>query len=255
MVKNLIFIFLFLSQVSFAIEVDEIIPEPKKEDLIFNNEFDNVLAPFTSQSSLITLGGLFATYVVYKDSLETSRAKNFNERKESKPWRSTADTLGWGILPATYAGIMAYNYYSGDKKEKNESLRNSEYLIKSVVYTALTTFAMKLSINQGRPKDRLKKDSFPSGHASSSFAFSTAIWMLHGPYWGSFATAVAGVVTYSRIDDGSHYYHDSIFGAALGISYAIGIYNNHFKRDLPFTFAFLPGPRGDGMGGLVSYEF
>ena len=79
--------------------------------------------------------------------------------------------------------------------------------------------------------------------------------MAHGPYWGAFATAIAGWISFSRIDDGSHYYHDSVFGAALGVSYAWGIYNNHYRRNLPFKFALAPSNDLKGLAATYSLKF
>jgi membrane-associated phospholipid phosphatase len=235
------------------------ISKPNRYQLFFNNEFDNMIAPFTYQSSAILLGGGLATYLVFKDKFEEKRQnRTYRKWKRRKLWSTVGDTLGWGVLPIAYLSLKAIQNYLDSNENKasieRRSLRwqNAEYVTKTVAFTALTTFALKLTTNQGRPKDRLKKDSFPSGHASSSFAFSTAVWLAHGPYWGTSATLVAGWISFSRIDDGSHYYHDSIFGAALGASYAWGIFTNHYRRNLPFKFAV--GPSQDLKGLTASYS-
>ena len=242
----------------------DVIEEPTRYDLFFNNEWDNILAPFTYQSSAFLLGGGYLTYVVFKDDFEERRLKNLNrqyERGGKKGWVKLGDTLGWGALPVAFLGIQYFRELALDesssqyKKESEKIWQDAEYVTKSVVYTALMTFTMKSLISQPRPKDRLKRDSFPSGHASSSFAFSTAIWLSQGYKWGLFSTAIASWITLSRIEDGSHYYHDSLFGAALGISYAVGIYNNHYRRNLPFSFAVAPTADGEGAYGMLSYRY
>lgn len=177
-----------------------------------------------------------------------------------KKWVKTGDLLGWGALPITYFAIQGLkNAFTEDTKENQKIIQSrwneTEYVTKSVIYTALATFTMKMLISQGRPKDKLKRDSFPSGHASSSFAFSTAIWLAHGYKWGLLSTALASWISFSRIEDGSHYYHDSLFGAALGFSYAWGIYNNHFRRNLPFSFAVAPVSDGRGAQLTALYTF
>lgn len=240
-------------------EVIDLIDKPKKSDLLFNNELDNLIAPFTNQSSIFMLTGATAGYIVYKDDFEEKRNNRWRRKEKKKLWRSIGDTLGWGLLPVGYAiGMGLYGNSLENKDGQSKVYRDIEYVAKSVVYTSLATFALKLTVDQRRPKDRLKKDSFPSGHASSSFAFSTAIWLVHGPYAGAAATAVASWVAYSRIDDGSHYYHDSIVGAVLGMSYAWGIYNNHYRRKLPFQFTFQPkynGNKLDGLHGTITYSY
>lgn len=272
--RNLRFIILILGVLSFtntlarvdgeATKALDIIDKPDRYDLFFNNEWDNALAPFTYQSSVFLLSGGYLTYLVFKDDFEEKRQRNYEKQYKKggeKNWVKIGDTLGWGALPVAFLGIQALrttfmeNQTLEDKKAIEEVWQDAEYVTKSVVYTALMTFTMKTLISQGRPKDRLKQDSFPSGHASSSFAFSTAIWLTQGYKWGIFSTLVASWISYSRIEDGSHYYHDSIFGAALGISYALGIYNNHYRRNLPFSFAVAPTSNMDGAYGRFTYNF
>jgi len=163
--------------------------EPNRYQLFFNNEWDNALAPFTYQSSIILLSGAMATYLVFKDNFEEKRkARLFRRWKRKKLWSTVGDTLGWGVLPVAYLSLKALQNYLDDGEDKAAQERrtirwqNAEYITKSVAYTALATFALKMTVSQGRPKDSLKRDSFPSGHASSSFAFSTAVWLAHGPW-------------------------------------------------------------------------
>jgi membrane-associated phospholipid phosphatase len=248
--KILLIMLLLLGPFKILAEED-IVPEPKKDELIFNNELDNIIAPFTYHSSAVMFLGGLGTYLVFEDNYREKKKRRIDDG--DKPWRDIGDALGWGPLPLFYAGIMGTSYLFSDDRANGQYGKKTEYVLKSVIYTALATFTLKTLIDQRRPKDKLKEDSFPSGHASSSFAFSTAIWMVHGPYWGSLATALAAWVSYSRIDDGSHYWHDSVFGMTLGISYALGIYNNHFKRELPFQFAVVPVHKG--LGASLSYEF
>ncbi len=231
----------------------EMIAAPNGRQLIFDNELDNVIAPFTYHSSLLLLAGGVVSYLTYSRNFNDQRERNWaKEGNRSKPWREVGDFLGWGALPISY-GLIQYG--STTWGENLHALTNTEYVGKSVVYSALATFALKNLVRQGRPKDKYKNDSFPSGHASSSFSFSTAVWLLHGPGWGIFSTALATWVTYSRIDDGSHYYHDSIAGATLGAAYAIGIYNNHYHRRLPFLFTLTPIDNLGGLKASIAFGF
>ncbi len=240
----------------------DIIDRPDRYDLLFNNELDNLLAPFTHQSSVFLLSGGYLTYLIFQDDFQERKIRNYErqlyKRNGEKKWVKLGDLLGWGALPLGFLGIQAlrYNFTDGlTKKDKKLISQDTEYVIKSVVYTALMTFTIKTLTNQPRPKDNAKKDSFPSGHASSSFAFSTAIWLSQGYKWGIPATLLASWISFSRIKDGSHYYHDSMFGAALGVSYAIGIYNNHYRRNLPYSFSVVPTPTLDGAAGTLTYQF
>lgn len=219
-------------------------------DLIYGDEWDNAVAPFTYTSGLILLGGAVASYLIYRDDFlpKSNREEGRRDAKDEN-WTQAGDFVGWGVLPLTYVAIMGSNYYFNDGGD--QSLYKIEYMTKTILYTGLSTLALKLLVTQRRPEDRSRGDSFPSGHASSAFAFSTGIWMLHGPYWGAAATAAATWISYSRIYDGSHYWHDTVFGAALGTAVAYGIYQNHYNRGLPFSFFAYPT---DG-GGHASMNF
>ncbi|MER7013811.1 phosphatase PAP2 family protein [Saccharopolyspora sp. NPDC000359] len=57
--------------------------------------------------------------------------------------------------------------------------------------------------------------SFPSGHAASAAAFTTAVTM-ESPLLGAAVLPVAAAVAYSRVHVGVHWPTDVVFGAAIG---------------------------------------
>ncbi|TDD88559.1 phosphatase PAP2 family protein [Saccharopolyspora karakumensis] len=61
--------------------------------------------------------------------------------------------------------------------------------------------------------------SFPSGHAASAAAFTTAVWM-ESPAMGMALLPLAGAVAYSRVHTGVHWPTDVLFGAAIGTGVA-----------------------------------
>lgn len=65
--------------------------------------------------------------------------------------------------------------------------------------------------------------SFPSGHASSSFAAATAI-LLHNRKAGALAMIYALMVAFSRLYNFVHYPSDVIAGALLGIACAVSVF-------------------------------
>ncbi|MDA9189525.1 phosphatase PAP2 family protein [bacterium] len=223
-------------------DITEAVTTVEEEQLIFENEFDNLIAPFTYQSSIALLFGGGLSFFLYSDRYEDAKKKKWaKESKKDKPWRDIGDKAGWGALPIAYSAFKFFQYQSTPDKRY---LGQIEYVAKTVIYTGLFSALLKVTVRQSRPKDKAKYDSFPSGHASSAYSFATAIWLLHGWKYGLASTALATWIAYSRIDDGSHYYHDSAAGAAIGIAYAIGIYNNHYGRELPFLFSMRPTNKG-----------
>lgn len=62
--------------------------------------------------------------------------------------------------------------------------------------------------------------SFPSGHAASAMAFTTAVGM-ESPTLGLALVPLAGTVAYSRVHTGVHWPSDVVFGMALGAGVAM----------------------------------
>ncbi len=62
--------------------------------------------------------------------------------------------------------------------------------------------------------------SFPSGHSASAAAFVTGV-AIEWPTVGLALTPLAGLVLYSRLHTGSHWFSDVAAGAALGVGVAL----------------------------------
>lgn len=90
-------------------------------------------------------------------------------------------------------------------------------LVRAQVVTQAVTFALKLSVGRGRPEDPSNTLSFPSGHASGSFAAATVVQRHYGWKAGVPSYAFAAYVAASRLNEARHYLSDVTFGAAVGI--------------------------------------
>lgn len=97
----------------------------------------------------------------------------------------------------------------------------------SLCLNGVITMGLKYAVNRQRPfvtypeiqkLDKAGSHSFPSGHASSAFAFATSISLAY-PKWYVIAPsfAWAGLVGYSRMHLGVHYPSDVLVGALIGI--------------------------------------
>lgn len=62
---------------------------------------------------------------------------------------------------------------------------------------------------------------FPSGHATSAFAFATVLAILAGWRWGIVFFGVAAMIAISRIVVGAHYLSDVLAGGLLGTTGAV----------------------------------
>jgi membrane-associated phospholipid phosphatase len=103
----------------------------------------------------------------------------------------------------------------------------------SLAATAAVTQVLKVAVHRHRPTGS-STESFPSGHASFSFASATFIARYvddasdgRGNGLGYFAYVPATYVGLSRIEGQRHFASDVTFGAFLGVFLTNWIYNAH----------------------------
>jgi membrane-associated phospholipid phosphatase len=123
-------------------------------------------------------------------------------------------------------------------------------LFQAQVINGIITLSIKSAINRTRPDgDRY---SYPSGHASSSFATAAVVYGHFGPVWGIPAIVAGSYIGLSRLQENKHYLSDVAAGAILG--YYIGSKISHQRRDNKVPF-IAPIIRSRNYGIEISYEF
>ena len=85
----------------------------------------------------------------------------------------------------------------------------------SAALTLGVTYGLKYTIDEKRPNG--DDQSFPSAHASISFASAEFMRKRYGWDYGIPAYVAATFVAYSRVESKQHYTQDVIAGAAIGI--------------------------------------
>ncbi|MGI6029570.1 MAG: phosphatase PAP2 family protein [Candidatus Heteroscillospira sp.] len=108
--------------------------------------------------------------------------------------------------------------------------RGTVYLAALASTAVLNNLVLKPLIARPRPysvleslvvlTDKLSSWSFPSGHASASFAAATALTLLF-PKKGAWSFIPAAMIALSRPYLGMHYLTDVLCGAALGAACAL----------------------------------
>ena len=89
-------------------------------------------------------------------------------------------------------------------------------LLRALIVDYTLTEGIKYATHRERP-DHSNFKSFPSGHASTTFAFATALERHLGWRYVTPAYAFSSYVAISRLHDNRHYLSDVAFGAALGV--------------------------------------
>lgn len=103
-------------------------------------------------------------------------------------------------------------------------------LLRANLVTSALTYGIKYAAQRDRPTGECC--SFPSGHASVTFA-TAAVLERHFGYRASWPMfVVAGYVAASRIADNRHFMSDVLFGAALGMAAGWTVVGRHGRDDL-----------------------
>jgi membrane-associated phospholipid phosphatase len=116
----------------------------------------------------------------------------------------------------TLLGSASAVYAVGRLKDQPRVSHVGMDLIQSLALSEGLTQTLKYTTRRERP-DHSSRNSFPSGHASDTFAFATALerhlgWRYAGP-----AYVFASYVALSRMPANRHWLSDAVFGAAVGI--------------------------------------
>lgn len=164
--------------------------------------------------------------------------------------QSTAEPI---FGPGKYVGQTAVQvgaavavYAIGRIEHRHKASHFGMDLLRAQLVTSVLTTGLKYAAQRERP-DGSNSHSFPSGHASITFATATVIERHLG--WRSTALGygIASYVAASRLHDNRHYLSDVVFGAAVG---AIGgrTVTEHGRN----TWTMVPVPVRGGMMLMAS---
>jgi membrane-associated phospholipid phosphatase len=122
-------------------------------------------------------------------------------------------------------------------------------LLRSTLEDAVIVYGIKAAVRRDRPTGECC--SFPSGHASVTFAAASVLWRHLGWKAAVPTYTVASYVALSRLHDNRHYLSDVVFGSALGVvvGHTVTMHTLHGHE----TWAVTPMPIPGGMGVMVSF--
>jgi hypothetical protein len=170
----------------------------------------------------------------------------------------------WYILKAELP-ITALATPSGDDPQEWAVAKVRGLVVEygAIAANGYTTQWLKDGIGRQRPNGQ-DRESFPSGHSSSSFAHATlsnhnldSIDMPTGVRRACQISnlALAGTVAWARVEGKAHYPSDVLAGAALGHFLTTFIYKAfmNLPEDSPIDVAFLPVEGGASMNLVYSF--
>jgi hypothetical protein len=157
--------------------------------------------------------------------------------------------LGYGWVQA---GAAVGTYVIGRSMPKNPDGTPNKVahigfdLLRANILTQALTYGVKHAVRRDRPTGECC--SFPSGHASVTFA-AASVLERHFGYRSAWPTfLIAGYVAASRLHDDRHFVSDVLFGSALGIASGWTVVGRHGRSE----YALLPvAKRGGVMIALV----
>lgn len=242
----------FLAFFLFAVFTCEVQGEDSGSEI-----WENIKSPITTNASIALYGGAIVTGSLLLLSDQVVRPMQI-ETVEDKPLGSASkwgDQLGQVYPNAVYAlGMLGYGALTNDY----QAYRNASLMFQATLYSGLTATALKYTVREPRPNNRDRKNSFPSGHSTTIFAFASYIGCRHALPWGIVAYSAAGFVAFSRMNDNAHYIHDVAGGAAIGAGYGLGVCMAEALRagkDVPVKTVGYIVPLYRGLAAGITHSF
>jgi hypothetical protein len=133
------------------------------------------------------------------------------------------------------AGIV---YAVGRIKDQPKVSHLGMDLIQALVVSEALVQGVKYATQRERP-DHSGNNSFPSGHASDTFAFATALERHLGWKGAVPAYIISSYVAMSRLPANRHWLSDVVFGSSVGI--IAGRTVTRHGRKYPFEVVTVPG--------------
>lgn len=153
-------------------------------------------------------------------------------------------------------GSAAITYTVGRVKDEPTVSHLGMDLLRAIAVSTTLTQVLKVSTQRLRP-DGSTHNSFPSGHASDTFAVATALERHLGWKYSIIGYAGASYVAASRLPAQRHWLSDVVFGAAVGVisGRTVGSHERQEARKGTTTTSLSPMSVQGGMAIVYSREW
>jgi hypothetical protein len=196
---------------------------------------------------ILAIGGAGAAAIhPADDEINEELQKSDTLKNVFKPGKYLGSTyVQVGVSVGTYM-IGRFAKPGGSKTNKWSHIGFD--LLRAQILDSVLTQGIKVAVQRDRPTGECC--SFPSGHASVTFA-TASVLERHFGYRGSWPMwIIASYVAASRLIDNRHFASDVVFGAALGVASGWTVVGHH-GRD---TFAMTPVLVRGGAGLVFTYQ-
>lgn len=221
----------------------------------FDEVKEDAISPFNTKALnvLEVGGGLTLVAFVFEENLKDKLQDDVSSDRPLSRSSKIGDILGRAWPNIAYALAMGTSYLISDDQKY---LDRTILMTKATLYSGAMTDILKRVIREKRPNGGAY--SFPSGHATSVFAFSSVVMMEHPLPYGIAANAMAAFVGFSRINDNAHFLQDVLAGATIGTMYGVGVYyaqkNREEKKSENQTVTMIY-PITNGLAGNMAISF
>jgi len=213
----------------------------------------DLLSPVTTDAAYAFWSGTaITTYLLLTEDKVSDRASRKTSQNKPLGDASKLGDLYGQLYPNLIylAGMGLHGYLENDPR----SYGKAAHMFKATLYAGLTANLLKYVVREPRPDNIKEKNSFPSGHTTTAFAFATVVALQHEWYWGVLAVGGAALTGYSRMNDGRHFLHDVSAGMTIGVSYALGTYFTQYERQgRRFAVAPIVDGERNGLRFIASY--
>lgn len=196
------------------------------EDFQHLPSWPNAVIAMTGGAATITLRGFD----------QTVNAKLRGHQDTARPVFMLGKWIGQTPVQVGAAiGVYAWGRVEDEPKVSHFGMD----LLRAQIVTGALTTGLKVATQRERP-DHSNNHSFPSGHASVTFATATVIERHLGWKMSVVGYTIAGYVASSRLHDNRHWLTDVVFGAAVG---TIGgrTVTQHGRSNWTFAPVSVPG--------------
>lgn len=182
-------------------------------------------------------------------------------------WSGRVSQIG---APYTLAAATATLFFVSRAAHEDHLTETGLLSLEALAHSQLIALALKEVTQRERPTDPVQPDSFweggssfPSGHATGSFAVATVFAYEYGddhlavPIVGF---SLASVVAAARVSGRKHWVSDVFVGSALGFMEGRYVYKHHHDPNLPGSpvprfSRLIPTFDGGLTGGTLYWSF